>query len=399
MSELLLERDRKGELPCRVGTGGECTVGGAAAVERSIATVEDEARIAAVRPRADADQAKDRAVVAEKRAEDSGQRKASGNVRADLNFLDPKHRWANGLEWYVVAWLGLIHLGALAAPWFFSWQGLAAFLALTWLTGPLGVCLGYHRLLTHNSFQTFRWVRRALATLGVLAGEGPPITWVSVHRQHHQHSDRPGDPHSPRDGAWWSHMVWLFPRPRQPQFQAMIERYGKDLLADPYMRFLDRTFLLWHLGLAAALGGLGWLLWGLAVAASMIVWGSLLRMVYVLHVTWLVNSASHMWGYRNFETKDDSRNLWWVGLLAFGEGWHNNHHAHPGRARHGGYRWWEIDLTYRTIWLMEILGLAWGVVRPRARAAGADGPRVQPDDARQPETMEPLAVAPGDRVS
>ena len=291
-------------------------------------------------------------------------------VRPDLQFLDPKRPWANGLEWYVVAWLGAIHLGALAAPWFFSWQGLTAFVALTWLTGPVGVCLGYHRLLTHNSFQTFRWVRRGLATLGVLAGEGPPINWVAVHRQHHQHSDRPGDPHSPRDGAWWSHMVWLFPRPRQPQFQAMIERYGKDLLADPYMRFLDRTFLLWHLGLAAVLGGLGWLLWGPAVALSMVVWGSALRMVYVLHVTWLVNSASHMWGYRNFETKDDSRNLWWVGLLAFGEGWHNNHHAHPGRARHGGYRWWEIDLTYRTIWLMEKVGLAWGVVRPRAKVAG-----------------------------
>lgn len=286
--------------------------------------------------------------------------------RQDLMFLDPQRPWTNGLDWYVIAWLAVIHLGALAAPWFFSWQGLTTFLALTWLTGPLGVCLGYHRLLTHNSFQTYPWVRRTLAALGTLAGEGPPITWVAVHRMHHQHSDRPGDPHSPRDGGWWSHMVWLFPRPKQPQFRAMIDRYGKDLLADPFMRFLDRTFLLWHVALAGGLFGLGWLLWGSAIAWSMLVWGAALRMVYVLHITWLVNSASHMWGYRNFETKDDSRNLWWVGLLAFGEGWHNNHHAFPGRAQHGGYRWWEIDLTYRTICLMEKLGLAWSVVRPRS---------------------------------
>ncbi len=164
MSELLLERDREGELPAREATGGECETGVAATVERSVAAADDAVRVAAVGPRSDAVEARDRAVEEEKRGEGFGRREASGNARPDLNFLDPKQRWANGLEWYVIAWLAAIHLGALAAPLVFSWQGLTAFVVLAWLTGPIGVCLGYHRLLTHNSFQTFRWVRRGLAT-------------------------------------------------------------------------------------------------------------------------------------------------------------------------------------------------------------------------------------------
>ena len=298
---------------------------------------------------------------------------ADVNALTDVDVLTPAptfafdervQRWSNGLDWYVIAWLGAVHVGALASPFVFTWQGLVAFFVLWWVTGALGVCLGYHRLLTHASFQTYPWMRRLLATFGTLAGEGPPVTWVAVHRKHHQHSDRPGDPHSPRDGAWWSHFIWLFPRPRQPEFQAMQQRYGKDLLRDAYMRFLDKTFLLWHLAVGGALLAIGWAFWEPWVGLSMVVYGSLVRMVWVLHGTWFVNSASHIWGYRNYETQDDSRNLWWVGLLAFGEGWHNNHHAFPGRARHG-HRWWEIDITYATICAMEKLGLAWKVVRPR----------------------------------
>jgi stearoyl-CoA desaturase (delta-9 desaturase) len=275
-------------------------------------------------------------------------------------------RWRHGLHWSVVGWLAVVHLAALAAPLTFTWQGLAAFVVLWCLTGALGICLGYHRLLTHGSFQTYRFVRRALAVLGLLAGEGPPINWVAVHRKHHQHSDRPGDPHSPRDGGWWSHVLWLFPRPREPQWTAMTERYAKDLRRDPFMRFLDATFIFWHLALGAALLAAGWWLWDAATGLSLLVWGMFLRLVWGLHVTWLVNSAAHIWGYRNYETNDDSRNLWWVGLLAFGEGWHNNHHAFPGRARHG-HRWWEVDATYLVVWTLERLGLAWKVVRGRRR--------------------------------
>lgn len=285
------------------------------------------------------------------------------NNRRQRPKTAPPDRWSNGLEWGTVSWLGLVHLGALAAPFTFTWQGLVVALLLSWLSGGVGVCLCYHRLLTHGSFQTYRWMRWLLASLGTLAGEGPPVHWVALHRKHHQFSDQEHDPHSPRDGAWWSHMIWLFPRPKDVQWQQTLSRYAPDLLKDPFMRFLDRSFLAWHIGLGAILLGLGWSIWGLPVGVSMLVWGMFLRLVYVLHVTWLVNSASHMWGYRNYETTDNSRNLWWVAFLAYGEGWHNNHHAHQRSARHG-HRWWEIDLTYGMIRALEVTGLAWNVVVP-----------------------------------
>ena len=193
-----------------------------------------------------------------------------------------------------------------------------------------------------------------------MAGEGPPITWVAVHRKHHRFSDQDGDPHSPHDGAWWSHVLWLFPRPRNPEWRSMLEVYGKDLLKDPFMVMLDRTFLLWHFGVALTLLAIGWACGGWHLGLSLLIYGSFLRMVYVLHITWAVNSASHIWGYRNYETKDDSRNLWWVGLLAFGEGWHNNHHAYPAVAQHG-HKWWEFDLTWNVLRMMERVGLAWNV--------------------------------------
>jgi sn-2 palmitoyl-lipid 9-desaturase len=271
-----------------------------------------------------------------------------------------------GIDWPVVIWLVVLHAGALAAPLVFSWTGLAVFFVLSWVSGSLGICLGYHRLLTHGSFQTYPVVRRLFGLLGALAGEGPPITWVAVHRKHHQFSDRPGDPHSPHDGGWWSHCLWLFPHPRHPQWERMLERYAKDLRKDRFFRLLDSTFLFWHLGLGAIMFAVGWLVWDVRMGLSLLVWGMFVRLVYVLHVTWCVNSASHMWGYRNYVTSDDSRNLWWVGLLAYGEGWHNNHHAFPGRARHG-HRWWEVDLTYAVIWLMEKSGLAWQVRRGKQR--------------------------------
>jgi stearoyl-CoA desaturase (delta-9 desaturase) len=258
-------------------------------------------------------------------------------------------------------WLGALHAGALLAPFCFTWQGLVAVLALWWLTGGIGICLGFHRLLTHGSFQTFRPVKWLIAFLGGLAGEGSAVMWTAVHRKHHVFSDQEEDPHSPRDGAWWSHMLWLAPDRGKAENQAMIERFAPDLLKDPVMRFLDRTFIVWHFVLAAALFALGYFVWDAYVAWSLVVYGIFVRMIYVLHVTWLVNSASHMWGYRNYETTDDSRNLWWVGLLAFGEGWHNNHHAYQRMARHG-HRWWEIDMTYWAILAMEKLGLAWSVV-------------------------------------
>lgn len=271
-------------------------------------------------------------------------------------------RWKLGLEWPAVLWIGGLHVGALAAPFCFSWEGVGLLLVMHWITGGLGVCLGFHRQLTHGSFDTYPWVRGILAWCGMMAGEGPPIMWVANHRKHHRFSDQEGDPHSPRDGRWWSHMLWMMPRHNTDDWAKLYARYAPDLLREGFMRFLNKTFLWWHLLLGAVFFFGGWAIWGLETGTSLLVYGMFLRLVCVMHATWLINSATHIWGYRNYETTDDSRNLWWVALLTYGEGWHNNHHAHQRSARHG-HRWWEFDLTWLTIRAMEKVGLAWNVVK------------------------------------
>jgi stearoyl-CoA desaturase (delta-9 desaturase) len=259
----------------------------------------------------------------------------------------------------------VIHLGALAAPFVFSWQGVVALFVLHWMTGGLGVCLGYHRLLTHRSFKTYRPIRYLLAAIAGLAGEGTSLYWVSDHRKHHAHSDQVGDPHSPHDGPWWSHVFWTMAKKTRRDQQDHFRRWVPDLMQDPGLRFLHYMFLPLHFALGLTLMALGYWLGGWYMAWSLVVWGMFLRLTLVLHSTWFVNSASHMWGYRNYETTDDSRNNWWVALISYGEGWHNNHHAFPTLAAHG-HRWWEVDVTYLTIRLMKALGLAWDVVERRS---------------------------------
>lgn len=289
-----------------------------------------------------------------------------GNVSEETGgthvCIAPENQWENGLERSAVLWIGFLHLGALASPFCFTWSGLLLAVFLSWVTGCLGVCLGFHRLLTHSSFETYRPLRWMFALFGTLAGEGPPIMWVAAHRKHHRFSDHEHDPHSPRDGAWWSHMTWMFPRRGSQYWAQLYRQYAPDLLKDPSLRLLDRTFLWWHLLLALIVFCTGLLVWDFRTGVSFVVWGMFVRLVYMLHVTWAVNSASHMWGYRTYETSDNSRNLWWVGLLAWGEGWHNNHHAFQRIASHG-HLWWELDVTYLVIMLMERTGLAWNVVR------------------------------------
>jgi fatty-acid desaturase len=275
--------------------------------------------------------------------------------------LQEKDPWEGGVDWGTVVWFSIIHAGALAAPFFFTWKAVALFFGLYWLTGGLGICLGYHRLLTHGSFQTYRPVRWLFAFLGGLAGEGSAVIWVANHRKHHAFSDKEGDPHSPRDGGLWSHMLWFMPNFGRKWHSDMGHHYAPDLMKDPVIRFLDKTFLAWFFVLAGVLWGIGYAFWDTKTAWSFVVWGMFVRMVWVYHVTWFVNSATHMWGYRNYETSDDSKNLWWVGVVAWGEGWHNNHHAYQRMARHG-HKWWEVDLTYYSICVLEKLGLAWNVV-------------------------------------
>ncbi len=297
----------------------------------------------------------------------------------------------NGLDWVVVTWLGLIHIGTVAALFFFSWPALVACVVLHWLTGGIGVCLGYHRMLTHGSFKAPNWLRNTLATIGGLSGEGSALHWVANHRKHHAHSDQIGDPHSPLDGAWWSHIIWTTAYRTPEENKALHSRWIPDLKDDKGLILLDKHFLTSHFLLGVLMGGIGYLIDGWYGATSMVLWGMFARLAFVMHSTWFVNSASHMWGYRNYETSDDSRNNWWVALITYGEGWHNNHHAYPRMARHG-HRWWEVDMTFMAIRLMERLGLVWDVVDHQHHKRDEEHTVRTPAEGSQEAGVKPMAA-------
>jgi stearoyl-CoA desaturase (delta-9 desaturase) len=240
-------------------------------------------------------------------------------------------------------------------------------LVLHWVTGSLGICLGYHRLLTHTGMATHNWVRYVFATIGTIAGEGSPLDWVADHRKHHAFSDQEGDPHTPNDGGIWSHVFWLAVHSHNGDRKAYLQRWVPDLYKERGMRILDLLFLPIHIAVGFTLFGIGYWIGGMELATSLLVWGMFVRLVGVLHATWLVNSASHIWGYRNYETTDDSRNNWFVAIVAYGEGWHNNHHAYPRMAKHG-HKWWEFDITWQMIRLLRATGLVWDVVDYRTAA-------------------------------
>jgi stearoyl-CoA desaturase (Delta-9 desaturase) len=256
------------------------------------------------------------------------------------------------------------------------WSDLLV-LGIVYLVTGLGVTVGFHRLLTHRSFSTSPLLRGVFAALGSAAIEGPVISWVADHRKHHACSDREGDPHSPHvghggglmgslRGLYHAHLGWLFVHTQR----GSKERFTPDLLADPVIRFIDRTFVVWALvglaipfGLGVAIGG------SVAAGLTALLWGGAVRVFVLHHVTYSVNSLCHMFGRKSFETKDESRNLAWLALPTFGEAWHNNHHAFPTSAVHGLGRW-QLDPSALLIIGLEKLGLAWDVVRPtRARQA------------------------------
>jgi fatty-acid desaturase len=256
------------------------------------------------------------------------------------------------VDWIVVLWIGAMHVGALAAPFFFTWPALAVCIGLHWMTGSLGICMSYHRFLSHKSMKLRAPARFFGLLCGALSGEGSPLTWAATHRLHHMRSDQEGDPHSPLDGPWWSHMNWLWVYRTPEQRDRLFKRFAPDLMHDRMMLFFEKTYGLWLIA-----SGIGLYAWG---GLPFLVWGLCVRMVFMYHSTWFVNSATHLWGYRNYETKDESRNLWWVAVLAYGEGWHNNHHAHPHTAR-AGHRWWELDPTFWAIRTLQLVGLAYNV--------------------------------------
>jgi sn-1 stearoyl-lipid 9-desaturase len=259
------------------------------------------------------------------------------------------------ISWTNVGFFTVIHLGALFAFTCFSWSALLLTLFLHWALGGLGITLCFHRMLSHRSFSVPKPLEYFLALLGTLSMQGGPIHWVSNHRMHHAHSDTSSDPHDSNKGFWWSHMGWIFQMPEEHKRYEHYSRFAKDLARDPVYRFLNKYMLL----LQFAFAGLLFLIGGW----SFVVYGIFVRAVVVYHCTWLTNSACHKWGYRSHETSDHSTNLWWTAILTYGEGWHNNHHAMPRSARHG-MAWWEIDMTYMVIWILEKLGLAKNLVLP-----------------------------------
>jgi len=262
-----------------------------------------------------------------------------------------------GLNWLTLTTVALFHVGALAAFFFFTWQRLAVMAVLYVLAINVGIGMCYHRLLTHRGYQTPKWVEYLMTICATLSLEGGPIFWVSTHRVHHQFSDQEGDPHTPREGGWWAHTGWmLFGNALHAQ-TAVLARYVPDLSRDRFHVWLSKYHWIPLTASGVALFALGWLTGGVKNAIGMVLWGVVLRVTLGLHATWLVNSATHLWGSRRFETHDDSRNSWWVALLTGGEGWHNNHHAHPVSARHG-LKWYEFDPNFWGIWLLSKIGLA-----------------------------------------
>jgi stearoyl-CoA desaturase (delta-9 desaturase) len=268
----------------------------------------------------------------------------------------------------IIPFLAVIAAGILSWNSLLHWSDLAIF-AVMYVVVGLGVTVGFHRLLTHRSFATYKPIAYALAIVGSMAVQGPVVGWVADHRKHHAHTDEEGDPHSPHvghgagvlgsiRGLWWAHLGWILDR----HGQADPRRYARDLREDAGMRRISAAFpLIVAAGLIFPFVA-GFVIAGtLAGAATALLWGGFVRVFILHHVTWSVNSVCHFFGRRRFDTDDESTNVTWVALLSFGEGWHHNHHAFPRSARHG-LRWYEPDVSGWIIRALERVGLAWNVV-------------------------------------
>jgi sn-1 stearoyl-lipid 9-desaturase len=266
-----------------------------------------------------------------------------------LDDLGKKPAGENQVNWVTASFMFLFHLGAVAALFFFTWKALWIAIFLWWVSGSLGIGMGYHRLLTHRGYKTPKWVEYFLTFCATLALEGGPIFWVATHRIHHKYSDHEGDPHTPLDGKWWAHMGWILMGKSMHHDATTLARYVPDLAKDKFHVWITKLHYV-----PTTLLGIGLLVFG---GLPVLLWGLFLRTVIGLHATWMVNSATHLWGSRRFATRDRSTNNLWVALFTFGEGWHNNHHAHPVSARHG-LKWYEIDLNWYGIWALKRLGLA-----------------------------------------
>lgn len=264
-----------------------------------------------------------------------------------LQFKQKKSR--THINWDTLIALIIFHSLAVVALFTFSWANFAAAFVMWWIAGSLGIGLGYHRLLTHGGFKTPKWFEYFLTVCGTLATQSGAIKWVTTHRLHHAHTDLEKDPHSPRHGNYWSHIGWIIRGTSQEHDDATFKRYAPDLLKDPVHVAINRFSyvpIIVAAGILFLIGG-----W------TMVLWGIFLRTVFGWHMTWTVNSVTHVWGTRRFDTKDDSTNNGLIALVTFGEGWHNNHHAQPSSAKHG-LAWYEFDINWMTVKLFEKVGLA-----------------------------------------
>jgi sn-1 stearoyl-lipid 9-desaturase len=298
-----------------------------------------------------------------------------GILGNDRTFRKPVNRIT---AFFMIAF----HVGAVAALFMFSWKPVLVAALLWWVAGSLGIGLGYHRLLTHRGYKTPKWLEYVLTVCGTLALEGGPIFWVATHRVHHQNTDKEGDPHSPQDGGFWAHMGWIMTGQSKHNNVSELLPYVPDLRKDKFHLWITK----WHWIPITTLGVLLLLTAGLPY----VMWGIFFRTVIGLHSTWLVNSATHMWGSQRFLTGDTSKNSFWVAMLTFGEGWHNNHHAQPQSARHG-LAWYEVDLNWYAISVLRVLGLAWDIKGPRLNRTEA-GKIVSPSEIRTKQ----FAPASGD---
>ncbi len=277
---------------------------------------------------------------------------------------------------YVTAIVIFHALAVLAfVPWFFSWTGVACFIFGTWVFGAVGIPICYHRLLTHRSFRTPKWFERILVVVALCCGQESPARWVAWHRLHHKESDHQEDPHSPLVNFFWSHFQWLVFENKNTSRFDIYQKYARDILGDPFYMWLEKkplmpvAIFMAHAGIIYAGAFLvagffyGFGMEAFQLASSVFVWGVGARVVCVWHNTWAVNSLAHMFGYRNYETDDHSRNNWFVALISMGEGWHNNHHADQSAAT-VQHRWWEIDMNYYIIKVWSWFGLASHIVPP-----------------------------------
>lgn len=254
------------------------------------------------------------------------------------------------IDWPILLSIIAFHILAGVAMTMITVEGLVSFVIL-YAISVLGITMGFHRYYTHHSFKANKWFGRLLGIMGTLALQGSVKKWVAHHRLHHAGSDTESDPHNANSGFWYSHLLWMLTTDPKFNDPKVINRLSRDIMADPFLVFLSRPIV--YVSMQIILGVLLW--WGISLEAMM--WGIWVRVVAVWHVTWFVNSACHIWGYKNFELVGDrATNNWWVGLLAFGEGWHNNHHAIADSARHG-LKWWEFDITWQVIKLSEAFGL------------------------------------------